>query len=141
MAVIGIGALFYAQPGWWSLRLALTQANASAVWPLAGPGIGALARFGFRYSPIVFLGAFATNFLVNVQHGVSLPPSALAALGIALGNTAESLVGAWLARRALGNLPEFWSADGVYRFVLFAGFLLPLLSAGCGALGLQLAGI
>jgi signal transduction histidine kinase len=141
VAVIGIGALLYALLGWWSLRLALTQANASAVWPLAGLGIGALARFGFRYWPIVFLGAFATNFLVNVQHGVSLPPSALAALGIALGNTAESLVGAWLTRRALGVPPKFWSVDGVFRFVLFAGFLPPLLSAGCGALSLQLAGI
>ena len=141
VAVIGIGALLYALLGWWSLRLALTQVNASAVWPLAGLGIGALARFGFRYWPIVFLGAFATNFLVNVQHGVSQPDSALAALGIALGNTAESLVGAWLARRALGVPPKLWSVDGVFRFVLFAGFLPPLLSAGCGALSLQLAGI
>jgi signal transduction histidine kinase len=139
--ILVFGALLHALLGWWSLRLALTQVNASAVWPLAGLGIGVLARFGFRYWPIVFLGAFTTNFLVNLQHGVALPPALMAALGIALGNTAEALLGARLARYALGNPPEFWSVDGVFRFVLFAALLPPVLSAGCGVLSLQAAGI
>ena len=98
VAILGFGALFYALLGWWSLRLALTQANASAVWPLAGLGIGVLARFGSRLWPVVFLGAFTTNFLVNLQHGVALPPASIAALGIALGNSAEALLGARLVR-------------------------------------------
>jgi signal transduction histidine kinase len=41
----------------------------------------------------------------------------------------------------LGTPPEFWSVDGVFRFVLYACFLPPALSAGCGAVSLQLAGI
>ncbi|MEY3897184.1 MAG: hypothetical protein RLZZ214_2705, partial [Verrucomicrobiota bacterium] len=141
MAVIWLGALCYAFLGWWSLQLALTQANASAVWPLAGLGIGVLARFGLGFWPIVFIGAFTTNFLVNVQNGVAMPPATLAALGIAVGNTAEALLGARLARYALGDPPEFWSVDGVFRFVLFAALLPPMLSAGCGVLSLQAAGI
>ncbi len=141
VAVVAIGVLIYALLGGWSLRLALTQANASAVWPLAGLVIGALARFGFRYWPIVFVGAFATNFHVNVQHGVALPASALAAAGIAFGNTAEALVGAWLARRALGCPPEFRSVEDVFRFVWFVCLMPPVLSAGCGALSLHFAGI
>ena len=141
LVTIGVGAFIYALLGWLSLRLALNQANASAVWPLAGLGIGVLARFGFRFWPVVFLGALATNFLVNFQNGVALPPAALAALGIALGNSGEALVGARLARHALGDPPEFWSVDGVFRFVIFAGLLPPLLSAACGVLSLQAAGI
>jgi signal transduction histidine kinase len=141
VAILGFGALLYALLGWWSLRLAMTQANASAVWPLAGLGIGVLARFGFRYWPAILLGAFTTNFMVNVQNGVALPPAALAGLGIALGNAAEALVGARLARHALGNPPEFWSVDGVFRFVLYGALIPPVFSAGCGVLSLQAAGI
>lgn len=141
MVILGFGALLYALVGWCSLRLALTQANASAVWPLAGLAIGALARFGPRYWPIVFLGAISTNFLVNLQNGVALPPALLAALGIALGNTAEALLGARLVRHALGDPPEFWSVDGVFRFVLLGAFVPPILSAGWGVLSLQMAGI
>ena len=141
LAIFGIGALVYALLGWWSLQLALTQANTSAVWPLAGLGIGVLARFGSRLWPVVFLGAFTTNFLVNLQNGAALAPASIAALGIALGNSAEAFFGARFARHALGDPPELWSVDGVFRFVLFAALLPPLFSAGCGVLSLQAAGI
>ncbi|MCU0777682.1 MAG: MASE1 domain-containing protein [Akkermansiaceae bacterium] len=141
LAIIGCGALLYALVAWGSLRLAFNQANASAVWPLAGLGIGLLARFGLRHWPIVFLGAFAANFLVSLQGGVALPAAALAALGIALGNTLEALAGARLARHALGDPPEFWSVDCVFRFVILVALLPPLLSAGCGVISLQATGI
>jgi hypothetical protein len=66
---------------------------------------------------------------------------AIVALGIALGNTAEALAGARLTRHALGDPPEFWSVDGVFRFVLLAALLPPLLSAGCGVVSLHGAGV
>lgn len=141
LAIIGSGALLYALVAWGSLRLAFNQANASAVWPLAGLGIGILARFGLRYWPTIFLGAFTTNFLVSLQNGAPLTPAALAAIGIALGNTAEALAGARLARHALGDPPEFWAVDGVFRFVILAAMVPPLLSAGCGVISLQATGI
>jgi signal transduction histidine kinase len=141
VAIIGFGAVVYALLGWWSLRLAMTQVNASAVWPLAGLGIGALARYGLRYWPIVFLGAFITNLIVNLQNGVAIPPAMLAALGIAMGNTAEALCGAQLTRNTLGEPPDLWSVSGVFRFVFFAAFLPPMISAGCGVISLLAAGI
>jgi integral membrane sensor domain MASE1 len=139
-AILVIGALVYALLGGWSLRLAMTQANASAVWPLAGLGIGVLARFGMRLWPAILLGAFAANFLVNSQQGIPLPHTLLATLGIALGNTLEALVGARLARHALGEPPEFWTVDGVFRFVLLVALLPPVISAGCGVISLQAGG-
>lgn len=141
IATIWFGALLYALLAWCSLRLAMTQAHASAVWPLAGLGIGVLARFGFRYWPTVLLGAFTTNFLISLQNGVVAPAAAFAACGIALGNTAEALIGARLARHTLGDPPEFWSVDGVFRFVLLAALLPPLLSVGVGVFSLKAAGI
>ena len=140
-AILGAGALLYWLLAWWSLRFALVQANTSAVWPLAGLGVGALARFGYRFWPIILLGVFANNLLVSSLHGVDLAHAALAALGIALGNAIEALLGAWLTRRALGFPPELLSASGVFRFVLFAAILPPAISAGCGVCSLHLAGI
>jgi signal transduction histidine kinase len=141
LATLCFGALLYALIAWGSLQMAYTQANASAVWPLSGLGIGLLARFGLRFWPVVFFGALTTNLLVSLQNGVAITPAALAATGIAIGNTAEALLGARLARHALGDPPEFWAVDGVFRFVLLAALLPPALSAVCGVLSLRAAGI
>jgi signal transduction histidine kinase len=141
VAIIGCGALLYVLLAWASLRMAFTQANATAVWPLAGLGIGVLCRFGARWWPVVAIGALATNFLVSLQNGSTAPIALLAAAGIALGNTAEALIGARLVRHALGDPPELWSVDGVFRFVLLAALLPPLLSAGCGVFSLHAGGI
>jgi signal transduction histidine kinase len=141
LAILCFGTLLYALLAWGSLQLAFNQANASAVWPLSGLAIGLLARCGSRLWPVIFLGAFTTNFIVSLQNGVPVTPAVLAALGIAIGNTSEALLGARLTRHALGNPPELWSVDGVLRFILLAALLPPLLSAGCGVLSLQAAGI
>jgi len=141
IGILWLGGLLYALLGWASLRLALNQANASAVWPLAGLGIGLLARFGLCFWPTILIGSFLTNFLVNLQSGVAPWPAFPAAAGIALGNTAEALLGARLARHAIGNPPELRAVDGVFRFVLLAALIPPVLSAGCGVLSLQAAGI
>ena len=50
-----------------------------------------------------------------------------AGLGIAIGIAARL---GRLASHALGDPPEFWSVDGVFRFVLCVATLPPLLSAG-----------
>ena len=141
VAILIFGAMLYAVLAWTSLRMAYTQANASAVWPLAGLGIGLLARFGFGLWPIIFVGALTTNLLVNLQNGVNPTPAALGSVAIAIGNAAESLLGALLARRALGRPPEFWAVDGVFRFVFLVALLPPVLSAGGGVLSLVVVGI
>src|SRR5947208_834812 len=67
---------------------------ATLVWPAAGIALFALLRGGSQLWPGIFVGAF----LVNLWTGA--PP--LAAFGIAVGNTAEALVGAWAVRRMTG---------------------------------------
>ena len=139
-ALIAAGALLWFLVGWSSLRLT-PPANASAVWPLAGLAIGILASFGFRFWPIVFAGAFATNLAVNWEQGVAFQPAILAAVGIAVGQTGAALLGARFARRALGAPPELDSGGAVARFVVLVALVPPAVGAGCGVLALFLTGI
>src|SRR5881396_1220034 len=80
------------------LSLASVHASASAVWPPTGLAIGALIVGGRRLWPAVLLGAF----VVNITTAGSIATS----VGIAVGNTLEALVGAWLVSRfAAPRLP------------------------------------
>src|SRR5438094_7829092 len=77
------------------LSLASVHASASAVWPPTGLAIGALIVGGRRLWPAVLLGAF----VVNITTAGSIATS----VGIAVGNTLEALVGAWLVSRFAGG--------------------------------------
>jgi PAS domain S-box-containing protein len=72
--------------------------------------------FGYRIWPAVALAAFIVNFFTGIPH--------LAAVGIALGNTAGPLCGAWLLRK----LPQFRPSLTRLRDVLGMG----ILGAFCG---------
>jgi integral membrane sensor domain MASE1 len=63
----------------------------SAVWPPAGLALVVLLLMGLRYWPAIFLGAFAANALASEPLFV--------AVGVALGNTLEAVIGAALLRR------------------------------------------
>ena len=73
------------------LKMAYVQANTSPVWPPTGIGIAALLLFGLRLWPGVAAGVFL-GFLINGG------PTMLA-VGMALGNALESLVGAFVLKR------------------------------------------
>ena len=101
-AVLGL-ALAYFVAGWLGFALASEQPNVSAIWPAAGIATTVLACFGRRLWPGVLIGAF----LVNFSQSGDLDSS----LGIACGNAASSLVGAWfLARYGCARAFESWRA-------------------------------
>jgi signal transduction histidine kinase len=95
------------------LSLAFVHASASAVWPPAGIALAAILLLG----PSVWVAVFAGAFLVNLSTSGSL----LASIGIAAGNTAEALVGAWLVRRVAGGATALRTAPDVFRFAAVAG--------------------
>lgn len=68
------------------LKLATLHETVSPVWPATGIAIGAITFFGFRYLPSIFIGAFLTNYLVNVPQQC--------AFTMAVGNTMEAFIGA-----------------------------------------------
>jgi two-component sensor histidine kinase/integral membrane sensor domain MASE1 len=71
--------------------LALSTKHAPALWPPTGIALAALLALGRRIWPGVFLAAFSVNILGGEPLWV--------ACGIALGNTANGVIGAGVLRR------------------------------------------
>ena len=76
------------------LSMAFVAEQVTAVWPPTGIALAAILLLGYRAWPGIALGAFLVNGTTNAP----LPTAA----GIALGNTLEALVGAWLLRCLVG---------------------------------------
>ncbi|MGZ4959084.1 MAG: EAL domain-containing protein [Methylomonas sp.] len=106
--------------------------NLTLVWFPGGLGLAVLLLRGIKYWPSVFVGPFAAGLLVNDP----IPPC----LAIALGNTLESVLAAWL----LNHNPRFTialtrSRDCIWLTV--AAMAAALISAALGPGALWLAGI
>src|SRR2546423_11938299 len=91
LPAIGALALIYVVAGKFALKLAFVNASASPVWPPAGIALAALLVLGYRVWPAIFIGAFAVNFWTTLN--------IFSSLGIACGNTLETLCAAWLVNR------------------------------------------
>jgi signal transduction histidine kinase len=128
----GILAVTYFVAAKLSLKLAFSNASASPVFPPAGIAVAALLMFGYRLWPAIFVGAF----LVNVTTASNIPAS----LGIAVGNTLESLLGAWLVQQIASGLRAFDHAYDVFRFTL-ALAISTLVSPTIGVTALSLSGL
>jgi signal transduction histidine kinase len=115
----------YALGAWTPFWYQSSPGGASALWPPAGLTVAALLLTPRRMWPVWLVAFGAAEFSVDIVHheGVAL------ALGCALANTAEPLVGALLIRR-------FHWGDG-YRprqakFVAFAVVVAPVVGAVIG---------
>ncbi|MDP3768858.1 MAG: MASE1 domain-containing protein, partial [Dehalococcoidia bacterium] len=103
----------YFASGKLGLALAFVHPSASPVWPPTGLALAALIVLGQRAWPGIFLGAFLVN---ATTHG-----SVATSLAIALGNTLEGVVGAFLCREFAGGRAAFNHPQSVFRFTLLAG--------------------
>ena len=91
LALVASLTLIYFAAGKLGLRLAFVNASATAVWPPTGIGLAAALVLGYGIWPVLLLGAF----LVNVTTSGAVATS----IAIAVGNTLESIVGAYLVNR------------------------------------------
>ncbi len=107
--------------------------SASAVWPPTGIALAALLLWGLRLWPGVAIGAF----LVNVTNSGSVTTS----LAIAVGNTLEALLGAYLVERFAGGARAFERPQDVFKFGVLAALLATTLSAGIGTAALAMGGL
>ncbi len=114
------------------LKLAFVHASATAVWPAAGIALAALLLFGLRLWPVILLGAFVVN--------VTTAGSALSSAGIAIGNTLEAVIGAWLVRRFASGVRAFERPRDVFGFAALAGIAAPVVAASFGVTSLALGG-
>jgi two-component system cell cycle sensor histidine kinase/response regulator CckA len=129
-AVTALAAVYFLMAGV-GLRYASIGHSVSLVWPPTGIAFGALTILGYRYWPGVALGAF----LANAVTPISIP----AAAAIAVGNTLEGLVAAFLLRRAAGPRPRLEVARSLRTLVLVAAPAGALVSAAVGATTLWMA--
>jgi len=131
---LSLAGLFglYVLAGKIGLSLASVHANASPVWPPTGIALAAFLTLGYRVWPAIFAGAFVVN--------LSTAGSAATSAAIALGNTLEGLLGAFLVVRYANGARAFDHAQDVFKFATLGGLLSSLVSATIGVVSLSLAG-
>lgn len=131
LVLTGLAAAYFAAAKL-GLSLAFVHASATAVWPPTGIAIAASLLLGYRVWPAIFGGAFLAN--ITTQGSVAT------SVGIALGNTLEGVIAAYLVNEYARGANAFDRWPNVLRFVLFAGVVGPTVSATCGVTSLALGG-
>jgi signal transduction histidine kinase len=124
-------AVVYFVTGKLSLKLAFLNASASPVWPPTGIAVAALLLYGYRLWPGILVGAFFVNAFTA--------GNLLSSIGIAAGNTLESLAAAWLIAQIADGIRAFDHAYDVFRFAL-ALALSTVISATIGVTSLAFLG-
>lgn len=114
------------------LELAVVARQVSIIWPATGFALALLVLRGRRLWPAILLGAFTANVLNET--------SALASAGIAIGNTAEALLGATLLQR-VGFRPAMRRLHDVASLFLLAACLSTIVSATVGVTSVCLTGL
>src|SRR5207247_7099830 len=98
-AVVAILAAMYFVAARYGLRLAYVHPSATPIWPPTGIALAAMLVLGYRVWPGILIGAFLAN--------VMTAGTAATSLGIAIGNTLEGVVGAYLVNRFAGGQTAF----------------------------------
>jgi PAS domain S-box-containing protein len=129
---VALLAVLYWGAAWVGLRYVTIGHSVSLVWPPAGLAFAALVLLGLRTWPGVTIGAFLANAMTPV-------PLAAAAT-IALGNTAEALLAAFILRRAAGSRPQLEEPRHVRRLLFVAAPLGALTAALIGVATLLMTG-
>jgi diguanylate cyclase (GGDEF)-like protein len=129
-----IGALtaVYFLAGKLGLSMAFVHPSSTAVWPATGIALAAFLLLGTRVWPGVFLGAF----LVNVTTAGTI----LTSLGVATGNTLESVIAAYLVIRFANGRGAFDRGTDTFKFALLAGTIGTAVAATIGVTALSLGG-
>jgi signal transduction histidine kinase/integral membrane sensor domain MASE1 len=133
LALIASLTLIYLVAGKLGLRLAFVNASATAVWPPTGIALAAALVLGYRIWPAILLGAF----LVNVTTSSSVSTS----IAIAVGNTLEGLVGAYLVNRFAHGRHVFDRARDIFTYAVLACIVSTTVSATVGVTSLTLSGL
>jgi integral membrane sensor domain MASE1/serine phosphatase RsbU (regulator of sigma subunit) len=130
LKLAGLAAVYY---GTAKLGLSLASMNASisAVWPPTGIALAGLVFWGYRMWPAVLLGALLANGWTGVPaYGVA---------GIAIGNTGEALLGAFLLRRVADFRPSLERVRDVVALAVLAGIVSTAVAATVGVGSLYIA--
>jgi integral membrane sensor domain MASE1/anti-sigma regulatory factor (Ser/Thr protein kinase) len=121
-------ALVYFASAKLGLALAFSNESVTAVWPPTGIALAALVLWGRGLWPGVLLGAFLANVTTDVP--------VYTAAGIAVGNTLEAAVGAWLLDR-VGFRPSLVRLRDIFALVVLGAVVSTTISATIGVASLS----
>src|SRR5206468_10576191 len=105
----------------------------TTIWPPAGIALAAFVLFGYRVWPAILGAAFLANFTTT---GAVLP-----SLGIAIGNTTEGLLAAYLVNRFACGGRVFDRVRDILRFALLAALVRTTVAASLGVASLASGGL
>ncbi len=130
--LLGLAAVYYlgAKLG---LRFAYINSSVTTIWPPAGIALAAFVLFGYRVWPAIFGAAFLANFTTT---GAVLP-----SLGIAIGNTIEGLLAAYLVNRFARGGRVFDRVRDILRFTVLAALVSTTVAASIGVASLAFGGL
>ena len=131
LRLIAVAAIYFVA-GKFGLMFAFAGKTVSLIWPPSGLALAAMLLMGRQFWPAVALGAF----LVNMTTGAPF----LTVCGIALGNTLEAFVGAYLLEKS-GFSIRLESLHNVLRLIFLAALLSTMLGASIGVASLWLGGV
>ena len=131
VTLVGI-ALIYFILAKFGLMLASVNPSATPIWPPTGFALAAVLLWGNRIAPAILIGAF----IANATTAGSLATS----VAIAVGNSLEAVVGAWLINEWSDGRSTFATPVGVAKFALIAFAPSTMISATIGVVTLGLAG-
>ena len=123
-------AVAYVLAAWGGELVAPTSVYPAPLWPAAGVAFAALIVFGLRNWPGVWLGALVLALGRGDFAADGLLPSLLPALLLASGVAAQAALGAALTRRQLAVPSPRATPQLVLRFLLLAGPMSCVVSAG-----------
>lgn len=124
--------LVYYVAGKLGLSFAFVNPSATAIWAPTGIAIASFLLFGKKILPAIFIGAFITN--------LTTAGTILTSFGIAIGNTLEGFLGAWLINKYAKGVEAFESVKNIFNFTVIC-LLAPLVSASFGVAVLFLFGL
>jgi len=129
----------YLAAAWLGAALLVPHGRLWLFWPPAGIALAALLRFGPQLWPAIFLG--------SLLHNLGFTDRAFrVAVGIALANTVQALLGEWLLRRAIGFRPALDRMRDIIGLVALGtlatlvGSVLGIASFGLSPVGTPEAG-
>ena len=130
--LFGLAAVYYfaAKLG---LRFAYINSSVTTIWPPAGIALAAFVLLGYGVWPAILAGAFFANITTT---GAVFP-----SIGIAVGNTIEGLLAAYLVNRFARGGRVFDRVRDIIRFTLLAAIVSTTVAASIGVASLALGGL
>jgi len=130
--LVGLAVVYYSAAKL-GLRFAYINSSVTTVWPPAGIALAAFVLLGYRAWPAIIGAAFLANLTTT---GAVLP-----SIGIAIGNTCEGLLGAYLVNRFARGGRVFDRVRDIIRFTVLAALVSTTVAASLGVASLALGGL